>query len=87
MKATPPTLAMQRVYEKLRTLPGTESVAASSAPPVNGVLLPNAVLHVDGRHTPTTDVRAQCCDYRLLSGDGKLLSHHENSDCPGTGFQ
>jgi putative ABC transport system permease protein len=52
MKATPPTLAMQRVYDKMRTLPGAESVAASSAPPVNGVVLPGAVLLVEGRTPP-----------------------------------
>ena len=52
MKATPPTLAMQNVYEKVRTLPGAESVAASSVPPVNGVVLPGAVLLVEGRTPP-----------------------------------
>jgi len=55
MKATPPTEAMQRVYEKVGTLPGVEFVAASSAPPVNGIILPNAVLHVEGRQTPATE--------------------------------
>ena len=52
MKATPPTMAMQRIYEKVRTLPGVESVAASSVPPVNGVVLPGAVLLVEGRTPP-----------------------------------
>jgi putative ABC transport system permease protein len=52
MIARPPTLAMQRVYEKLRTLSGAEAVAASSAPPVNGVVLPTATLYIEGRAAP-----------------------------------
>jgi putative ABC transport system permease protein len=54
MKAAPPTLAMERVYEKLRTLPGAESVAACSAPPVNGVVLPLALLNAEERTAVTS---------------------------------
>src|SRR5688572_6573219 len=54
MKVTPPTPQMQRVYESLRNLPGSVSIAASSAPPINGVLPPNAVLHVEGKRSPAT---------------------------------
>ena len=54
MEITPPTEAIQRVYEKLKTLPGAESVAGSSAPPLNGLLLPRATLHIEGRPDPTT---------------------------------
>src|SRR5688572_10103278 len=46
MKVHPPALAMQRVYDKLRALPDAESVAASSAPPVDGIVLPTTVLLV-----------------------------------------
>ena len=56
MEANPPTAAMQRVYEKLRTLPGAESLAASSAPPVNGLVPPMATVLVDGRAVPATAV-------------------------------
>jgi putative ABC transport system permease protein len=48
----PPTLALQRVYEKLKALPGSESVAGSSAPPVNGLLPPQATLQIDARPVP-----------------------------------
>src|SRR5688572_3103015 len=54
MKVHPPTLAMQRVYDKLRALPDAESVAASSAPPVDGIVLPTTVLLVEGRTAPTS---------------------------------
>jgi putative ABC transport system permease protein len=54
MEFTPPTLSMQRVYEKLRALPGVESVAGSSAPPVNGLVLPTATLQIEGNPVPTS---------------------------------
>jgi predicted permease len=52
--AVPPTQEMQRVYERVRTLPGAQSVAASSAPPVDGLVLPIATLLVEGRAVPNT---------------------------------
>ena len=54
MDATPPTQATQRLYERLKVLPGVESVAASSAPPVGGLVQPMAVIHVEGRPLPTS---------------------------------
>jgi len=45
----PPTLQLQRVHEKLKALPGAESVAGSSARPVNGVIPPMAGVFVEGR--------------------------------------
>jgi len=54
MEFSPPTLAMQRVYEKLKALPGAESVAGSSAPPLDGLVLPTATLHIEGRPVPAT---------------------------------
>jgi predicted permease len=54
MNITPPTPAIHRVYESLKALPGAESVAGSSVPPVNGLALPKATLHIEGRHVPET---------------------------------
>ncbi len=50
----PPTQLMQRVYERLRALPGADSVAGASAPPVNGIVPPTAVLQVEGRPPEST---------------------------------
>jgi putative ABC transport system permease protein len=54
MDARPPTQAIQRVYEKLRALPGAESVGGSSAPPVNVLLPETATLHLEGQPFPRT---------------------------------
>jgi predicted permease len=54
MEATPPTAAIQRVHERLRALPGADSVAGVSARPVNGLALPSATLLVEGRPLPET---------------------------------
>jgi predicted permease len=48
MEVTPPTPAIQHVYERLKALPGAESVAGSSAPPVNGLVLPTVTLQIGG---------------------------------------
>ena len=66
MDAKPPTLEMQRVYEKLKTLPGADSVAASSAPPVNGILLPTATLHVEGRGIPANPAEREAASATYL---------------------
>jgi putative ABC transport system permease protein len=54
MDANPPTAAIRRVHERLRALPGTEAVAGASARPVNGLALPTATLHIDGRPVPSS---------------------------------
>jgi putative ABC transport system permease protein len=70
MDIAPPTLAMQRVYEKLKTLPGAESVAGSSAPPVNGLVPPTATLIIEGKPTPIAAAeRADANVYYFLVTD------------------
>src|SRR4029453_14156983 len=51
MEVTPPTAAIERVHERLKALPGAESVAGSSARPVNGILPPTALVQVE-EHQP-----------------------------------
>jgi putative ABC transport system permease protein len=52
MEFSPPTARIQRLYEKLKLLPGAESVAGSSAPPVNVAVVPTATLQIEGRPVP-----------------------------------
>jgi hypothetical protein len=54
MEFSPPTAQVRRVYESLKTLPGTESVAGSSASPVNVAVLPTATLEIEGKPVPST---------------------------------
>jgi putative ABC transport system permease protein len=54
-EVSPPSARMQRVYEKLRTLPGADSAAGISFPPVNGLALPSMTILVEGRPAPRTD--------------------------------
>ena len=70
MDIAPPTLTIQRVYEKLKTLPGAESVAGSSAPPVNGLVPPTATLSIEGNPVPVTAAeRAEAQVYYFLVTD------------------
>jgi putative ABC transport system permease protein len=52
--AAPPTEAIQRVHERLKTLPGIESVGGSSVRPVNGLTVPRAVVLADGKPLPAS---------------------------------
>jgi putative ABC transport system permease protein len=54
MKFSPPTAKIQQLYERLKALPEAESVAASSAPPVNVAVVPTATLQIEGRPVPAT---------------------------------
>jgi len=54
MEFSPPTARIQRLYEKLKGLPGAESVAGSSAPPVNVAVVPTAFLQIEGRPVPAS---------------------------------
>jgi len=47
-----PTPAIQRVYERLRTMPGPESVAGISQPPVNSLLLNTMSFSIEERPMP-----------------------------------
>ena len=47
-----PTPAMQRVYERLRTMRGPESVAGISQPPVNGLVLNTIGFSIEDRPMP-----------------------------------
>jgi len=71
MDAVPPTLAIQRVYDRLRVLPGAESVAGASSPPVNGVLQHTAILNVEGRPLPAnpSERAAATAVYFLVTGN------------------
>jgi putative ABC transport system permease protein len=64
MDIEPPTLALQRVYERLSVLPGIESIAGSSARPVNGILPPMATVHI---HEATGSARAERVYYFLVT--------------------
>jgi len=47
---SPPTLVLQRIYERLRLLPGAESVAGASFPPVDSLVVPSMRIKLEGRN-------------------------------------
>jgi putative ABC transport system permease protein len=56
-----PTPTIERVYNRLREVPGAESVAGISLPPVNSLVLANFAFRIEGRPAPedaTTVCRA-----------------------------
>ena len=50
-----PSILVERIYDRLRGLPGAESVAGISFPPVNSLLVPTMVVNVEGRPAPKRD--------------------------------
>jgi len=46
----PPALTMERVFNKLREVPGAASVAGSSFPPVNSLIVPTVAVAIEGQH-------------------------------------
>jgi putative ABC transport system permease protein len=70
MKALPPTLNVQRVYERLKALPGAEFVAGSSSPPINGLVPPLATLIIEGRPVPESRAEREAANvYYFLITD------------------
>ena len=53
--AQPPALTLERLYDRLRAVPGAQSVAGISIPPVNSLLVPSLTVHVEGRPRPATE--------------------------------
>jgi putative ABC transport system permease protein len=51
---TPPSLVVDRVHERLAALPGVESIAGLSFPPINSFIVPEAPIAVDGPQTVAT---------------------------------
>ena len=69
-----PSIALDRVYRGLRTLPGAESVAGVSVPLLNSLVVPTATIDVDGRQ-PTDRVAASAPPASLAIGVGTTSSH------------
>jgi putative ABC transport system permease protein len=71
MEVAPPTATMQRILERLRTLPGVESAAGISFAPVNGLALPQMNFTIDGRRPPQTEAEwsALSATYFVITPD------------------
>ncbi len=52
MEVKPPTDQLQALYQRLKKLPGADSIAGASASPVNVAVLPTATLQIEGRPIP-----------------------------------
>jgi predicted permease len=87
MNARPPTEEMQRVYERLRDLHGAESVAASSAPPVEGLVLPIATLLVEGRPMPQTTAERAALSATYFLVTESFFSTMKTPIARGRGFE
>jgi putative ABC transport system permease protein len=51
----PPSVKLNNVYEKLRAIPGVETVAGSSFPPVDSLVLPTMGFTIEDRPAPATE--------------------------------
>jgi putative ABC transport system permease protein len=55
---------MERVYDRLRRLPGAESVAGVWPRPVNSLLVPTQTIHIEGRRAPSTEAERNAASAR-----------------------
>ena len=55
----PPWQMMQQVHESIATIPGVETAAGISLPPVNSILIPTATVLVEGRPIPETEAQKE----------------------------
>jgi putative ABC transport system permease protein len=61
-EAKPPTLALQRVFERLRVIPGVESAAGQSIAPLNIAVLPRMAILPEGRPVADEDISRGAMD-------------------------
>jgi putative ABC transport system permease protein len=50
-----PSLTLERVYDRLRTVPGVENVAGVSLTPLNALLIPQLTFTIEGRPAPRSE--------------------------------
>ena len=79
--APPPSQTLERVLERLRAVPGAESVAGISAPPVDSFVLATMEVTLEGQSPATMRRRAARHGQRhVLSGDAESVSDASHAD-------
>jgi putative ABC transport system permease protein len=77
MEIKPPIEDIRSVHEKLMTLPGIESVAGASVPPVNVIVPPTATVLLEGKPVPASaDERASARVVYYLVTDNYFETMH-----------
>jgi putative ABC transport system permease protein len=71
----PPSLALERVYQGLRALPGVESVAGVSFPLLNSVVLPSMSVSVENRTELAASPGSSGLSAPLAIGVGSVGAH------------
>ncbi len=47
----PPSIALERIYQGLRAIPGAQAVAGASSPLLNSIVVPSATISLDAQRT------------------------------------
>jgi putative ABC transport system permease protein len=68
----PPSIALERIYHGLRSIPGAQAVAGASVPLLNSIVVPSATISLDAQR-PRTDTPGASASFAI--GVGSSASH------------
>jgi hypothetical protein len=71
----PPSIALERIYQGLRTIPGAHAVAGASSPLLNSIVVPMARITLDAQHARPATPGAPPASSAIGVGVGASASH------------
>ncbi len=69
----PPSIALERIYQGLRAIPGAQAVAGASSPLLNSIVVPSATISLDAQRPRSVTPRAPSASFAI--GVGASASH------------
>ena len=84
----PPSIALERIYQGLRAIPGAQAVAGASSPLLNSIVVPSATISLDAQRTRSVtpsgtvrELRDRCrcvglAPRRTAHDDGRVFPRH-----------
>ena len=82
----PPSIALERIYQGLRAIPGAQAVAGASSPLLNSIVVPSATISLDAQRTrsvtPSATVRELCDRCRCVGLAPRRAAHDDGCVFP-----
>jgi putative ABC transport system permease protein len=69
----PPSIALERIFNGLRAIPGAQAVAGSSSALLNSIVVPTVTISLDAQHTRTPSPSAPSASFAI--GVGASAAH------------
>ena len=69
----PPSIALERIFNGLRAIPGAQAVAGSSSALLNSIVVPTATISLDAQHTRASGPSAPSASFAI--GVGASAAH------------